>query len=76
MARRKPKRYSLERLLRVLGEDLTDASNDRIATMAGTSPRQVQRWRDAGGMCERHADAFACRVWLNAEIVWPEFAQA
>lgn len=71
MAVRQP-RYSLERLLRVLGDDPADLSAEDIARMAGVHPRQVQRWRAEGGMTFDHADRFACRVWLNSEIVWPE----
>lgn len=71
MARRQP-RFPLEPLLRVLGEDPADLTADDIANMAGVHRRQVNRWQVDGGMTAKHADRFACRVWLHAALVWPE----
>lgn len=72
MGRRSVPRYSLDHLLRILGENPADLTDGDVAAMAGVHPRQVQRWRKDGGMTALHADRFACRVWLNSEIVWPE----
>lgn len=76
MTRQRPARYSLDRLLRVLGENPADLTAEDIAAMANVDPRQVARWRADGGMTALHADRFACRVWLNSEIIWPEMHNA
>lgn len=72
MTRREHPRYSLERILRVLGEDPAELRTSDIARIAGVGTRQVQRWRAEGGLTEKAADRFATHVWLNSEIVWPE----